>query len=186
MFVFRVRNSRAGVDQEPIDYSIVSTGLHLPDSALNNDVGKYIWLQILWFFLGMAVPLLSNVLFGLLLWLPASKVVLERLLLAAEISFAWSSAEVFFLSTIFAVAEIPTFGNGLIDSGCDICFVVTSQLLPALAIFALGTALSIAGVSWLFRLAHSTLYSGRELYETHETRCSCCWSSNAEAIADRA
>jgi hypothetical protein len=156
--IFRITNTRGPFVLEPDDYSIVSVGQDLPESGRDQDEGAMRLLQIIWFFLGVAAPLATNVLLGLLLWIPLERNQLQRLFFCAEVSFAWSGAEVFVLSTIFAVLEIPTFGDGLIDSGCRTCYVVDSMLLAELAVMGIGTIASMGSAMWLYQVSHSKLY----------------------------
>ena len=62
------------------------------------------------------------------------------------------------LSTIFAVLEIPTFGEGLIDSGCRTCYVVDSMLLAELAVTGVGTIASMGAAMWLHQVSRSKVY----------------------------
>jgi hypothetical protein len=156
--IFRITNTRGPYELEPDDYSIVSVGLDLPTSARAQDEGAMRWLQIIWFLFGVAAPLATNVLLFLLLWVPLERNQLQRLFFCAEVSFAWSGAEVFVVSTIFAVLEIPTFGAGLIDSGCSTCYVVDSMLLAGLAVTGVGTIASMGATIWLYQVSHSKLY----------------------------
>jgi hypothetical protein len=111
--IFRTTNTRGPFELEPDGYSIISVGRALPESTRDQDEGAMRWLQIIRFFLGVAAPLATNALLGLLLWVPLERKQLQRLFFCAEVSSAWSGAEVFMLSTIFAVLEIPTFGDGI-------------------------------------------------------------------------
>lgn len=172
VYIFEVSNKRGGVEIDSYDYSIVNVGAQLPDSAVpGNGRGKYVYLQIIWYILGVVLPLLSMLLFGVLLWAPLSRPALEKLFFASELAFAWSCAEVFALSTIFAVAQIPTFGNGLINSGCAVCFVVESQMLPSLALLAMGAATHVGAACGTFAIVHPALY--RSAISDHEAS-GCC------------
>ena len=156
--IFRVKNSRNSVALEPIDYSLHEVGQTLRDAGRETDQGAVIWLQILWFGLGMVGPLLSAIFQGALLWCPLNQTALRRVFTCAEVSNAWNSAEVFFLSTIFAVLEVPTFGSGLIDSGCANCYVVDSQLLAELAVLGIGCLFTLVASGMILRTGHSALY----------------------------
>jgi hypothetical protein len=162
--IFRIVNSQGERELEPVYWSIVSIGTGILDAARESDRGKMIWLQIVWFLLGVIFPLLSNVLYLALLWAPAVTPArhLETLFHAAEFGFAWNCAEVFVISTIFAVVEIPNFGNGLIDAGCSACYVVGAELLPELAVMAVGTVINLFAGFWTYVAARRGLYHGRE------------------------
>jgi hypothetical protein len=166
--IFRITESRGPYESEPVDYSIVSVGRSLPNGARDQDKGAIRYLQIIWFFLGVAVPLTTNVLLGLLLWIPLERKQLQRLFFCAEVSFAWSGMEVFVLSTVFAVLEIPTFGNGLIDSGCQTCYVVDSMLLAELAVTGVGTIASMGAAMWLYKVSHNKLYLSADVHTVHD------------------
>jgi hypothetical protein len=161
LFLFRVQNSRGGRQLEPQDYSIISMGMSLPKSSRTEDQAKARFLQVVWFILGLALPLLNTVVYLALLYAPVPKSKLVKLSAWSEIIFAWSSAEVFVLCAIVAVLEIPKFGNGLIKSGCASCYVVNGWLLPELAVSAVGAALGIVASCWLSSLARRALYDGR-------------------------
>ena len=69
-----------------------------------------------------------------------------------------SCAEVLLLSTIFAVLQMPIFGDKLVDSDCTACFLITTRILPEFALLCIGTVLNVAVNVWLYRKAHSIIY----------------------------
>ena len=158
VFTFKLINTQGTHTLVPKYESVISIGQSLPGSAFPGTKGQLRWLQLVWFILTLAAPLLSNVLSLLLVWLPWSRRELIPLFFAAEWAYAWSSAEVLFVSTIFAVVQIPTFGNGLITSGCTSCYVVDSQLLPTLAVLGAGTLCNMVANCALFSLTQRALY----------------------------
>jgi hypothetical protein len=163
VYTYRVINERGNIEVNSSSYAIRTIGRDLPLSAVDGGKGMFVWLEIIWYTLGMAFPLLSSVLFIALLWLPVSKAGLERLFFASEVVFAWSGSEVYVLSTVMAVAQLPTFGNGLINSGCSTCFVVTSQMFPELVVMAVGAVVNIAAFCCCFLLVHPVIYHDRLL-----------------------
>jgi hypothetical protein len=191
VYIFSVSNSSRGTIVDSFLYSVVSLGLKLPESAVTGHLGMYVWLEIIWYLLGVALPLLSSLLFLTILWAPLSLCALERLLFAAEVAFAWSCSEVFVISTIAAVAQIPKFGSGLISAGCTVCFVVGSQMLPDLSVVAVGALLHLVASFWCFGAARGIVYRDRLVLPSRWRRddaparwsCSCRRSrfrSNAE------
>jgi hypothetical protein len=156
--MFRILNSRGNLEIAPVDYSLIDVGRDLSDAGQHPDDRAQTWLQIIWFTLAMAAPIGSFILFAVLLWAPWKGAALRKILFLAEISFAWNCAEVVFVSTIFAVLEVPTFGEGLIDSGCDTCYSVDSKLLNELAVLGVGTLLSVLANALIFQRAHQSLY----------------------------
>ena len=83
---------------------------------------------------------------------------MEKLFVMADIAFAWSCAEVLLVSTIFAVLQMPTFGDGLIGANCIACYVVSSRFLSDFAYLCVGAVLIVVVNVFLYRKAHVTLY----------------------------
>lgn len=155
---FRVQNSRGQFLLDPIDYSLESVGATLGDAGRPTDKGAVVWLQIMWFVFGLVGPLLSAFFQAALVWMPWKQTSLRRIYTCVEVANAWNCAEVFFVSTIFAVVEVPTFGSGLIDSGCNTCYVVDSKLLAELTVLGLGCAVTFGTSCFVLRVAHKALY----------------------------
>jgi hypothetical protein len=155
--IYQVQNTRGEVNIE-VDYSVVSVGQAIPESQLDpNDVGIR-FIQAMWFFLCVAMPLWCSFLFGLLFFYPFSKVWAERIFFMGEIAYAWSCGEVLLVSTIFSVLQMPTFGNGLIEADCSTCFIVDTEILPNFAFLCIGSCFNVAVNIWLYRKAHHILY----------------------------
>lgn len=155
--IYRVENSRGDINIV-VDYSIISVGKSIPDSQLEpNDVGTR-FLQVMWFFLCVLMPLWVTFLFGILYAFPLSRTWAERIFVMGEIAFAWSCAEVLLVSTIFAVLQMPTFGDGLIEADCSACFVVDTQLLGGFGMLCVGSIISVTVNVWLYRKAHGIIY----------------------------
>jgi hypothetical protein len=161
LYTFQLSTSQGTHKLPPVDYSIVKLGKELPYSSQPGTEGRMRWLQLVWFFLGVAIPLLHIVMCGVLLYAPLTKTRLERLFFWTEVSFSWSSAEVFAVSTIFAISQVPTFGNGLIKSGCVTCYVVGASLLPELGVLLAGTVAYMGAAFWLFKLMRPVIFEGR-------------------------
>jgi uncharacterized paraquat-inducible protein A len=142
-------------------YSIVKLGADLPYSSQEGTHGRMTWLAIVWFGLGVFFPLFGMILCAAVLYAPLPKRRLEQLFAWTEVCFAWSSAEVFCLSTIFAITQVPKFGNGLIKSGCVSCYVVSAALLPNLVVLIVATVAYVLAFVWLFRLVHPVIFDGR-------------------------
>jgi hypothetical protein len=154
---FEVTNTR-GPFSVVEAYSVVSIGQAIPGAVLNHsDVGTR-WIQAMWFFLVVVMPLWCSFLFGILFLYPLTPQWMERIFVMAEIAFAWSCAEVLLVSTIFSVLQMPTFGEGLIEADCAACFVVDTQILPAFAVLCVGTVWNVFVNVWLYRKAHHALY----------------------------
>ncbi len=70
-----------------------------------------------------------------------------------------SCAEVLFVSTIFAVQQMPVFGDGLVESNCTACFLVDTMILPEFSVLCIGTILNVGVNVWLYRKTHGILFS---------------------------
>lgn len=71
-----------------------------------------------------------------------------------------SCAEVLFVSTIFAVQQMPVFGDGLVENNCAACFLVDTNILPEFAVLCVGTLMNVGVNVWVYRKAHGILYGG--------------------------
>jgi len=143
-------------------YSLLRVGRLFPSSALDPDEVAIRWIQAMYMFLGIALPFANSVLFGLLYFVACTPTWQEYLLFASEICFAWSSFEVLTVSAIFSILQMPKFGNGLIDAGCQECYVVGSRFLPNFAVVCISSVLAVAVNSFLYGRAHKAIYSGRQ------------------------
>ena len=159
MDIYEVTNTR-GILVEIIDlYSVISVGQAIPESSIDpTDVG-ILYIQAMWYFLVVAMPIWCSFLFGLLFFVSWTQKWMERIFVMAEIAFAWSCAEVLLISTIFAVLQMPTFGDGLIEADCAACFTVDSRILKEFAYLAVGSTLNVMVNVWLYRKAHHVVYS---------------------------
>jgi hypothetical protein len=156
---FDVTKTQQGVQREAESFSIASIGQGLPDSGrYGENEGGLVYLQIVWFLLGVVMPLVSSISLLFLLLQPKTTEGLRSLLLLAEVSLAWSCAEVYVVSTILAVREIPTFGEGLVDTGCSQCYTVETSITAEVAAIAIGTAINLAAAFVLLRMAHKAAY----------------------------
>lgn len=140
-------------------YSIASIGMAIPEAYIDPSHAGTRFIQFMWFFLGIAMPLLCSVLFLVLYATPSlSKKWMEIIFTSAEIAFAWSCAEVLFISTIFAVKQMPVFGDGLVENNCTTCFLIDTKILGTFSILCIGTILNVGVNVWLYRKAHSIIY----------------------------
>jgi hypothetical protein len=71
-------------------YSIASIGMAIPEAYIDPSHAGTRFIQFMWFFLGIAMPLLCSVLFLVLYATPSlSKKWMEIIFTSAEITFAW-------------------------------------------------------------------------------------------------
>lgn len=86
---FEVTSTR-GELSETISYSIASIGHAIPGAYVDPSHTGTRFIQFMWFFLGIATPILCSVFFVVLYAVPSlSKPTMEMLFTAAEITFAW-------------------------------------------------------------------------------------------------
>mmetsp|Transcript_9007 Transcript_9007/g.26768 ORF Transcript_9007/g.26768 Transcript_9007/m.26768 type:complete len:454 (+) Transcript_9007:184-1545(+) len=155
---FEVTSTRGDVSVST-SYSIASIGMAIPEAYIDSGHTGTRFIQVMWFFLGIAMPLWCSVLFVILYAVPSlSKERMKYIFTMAEVTFAWSCAEVLLLSTIFAVLQMPIFGAGLVENNCTTCFVITTQILPQFSLLCIGTCMNVAVNVWLYRKTHSILY----------------------------
>lgn len=155
---FEVTSTR-GTTIVSTSYSITSIGLAIPEAYIDSNHAGTRFIQIMWFFLGVAMPIWCSVLFVALYTYPNfSKEWMERIFTMAEVAFAWSCAEVLLISTIFAVLQMPVFGDGLVENDCAACFLISTRILPEFSVLCIGTVLNVAVNVWLYRKAHSVIY----------------------------
>lgn len=157
--IFEISRQRGDVETTYVEFSIISMGSQYVDLTKDSSIGDR-WVQFLWFFLTIVMPVVSTLFLCCVLLVPLGyRRRQEQLYFAAETAFCWSCAEVTVVSTIFAVMEIPHVGGGMVDSGCNVCYVIGSTLFPsAFAPLAVGALLHVLTSLWLFRGMHRTLY----------------------------
>jgi hypothetical protein len=154
---FEVTNTR-GPASFVDKYSIVLVGQNIPEANLDESSFGTRFLQAMWFFLGVAMPIWCSFLFLILFFAPLSARWMIRIFTMAEIALAWSATQVLIVSTLFAVLQMPTFGEGLINADCSACFVVSTRILPNFAFLAVGGAMIVGTNVFLYRKAHYILY----------------------------
>lgn len=108
-------------------YSIISTGLALPSSALNPDSFGVRFIQVTWFSFAIAIPL-CYLLLLLVLWLTPLTPRLQRgVFVVTEVFNAWSALEVVVVSIVAALLELQQFSQFIIGSRCDIINPLLAQ-----------------------------------------------------------
>jgi len=106
-------------DPTTTSFSVVSLGGYIPSSSdAPHSVGT-LFLQISFFMLICAIPLVYLTLL-VLLWLwPLTFRAQRRLLHITEIAQAWSSMEVFVVAVIAALLELQQFAQFILGHRCD-------------------------------------------------------------------
>ena len=161
LYIFEVTNTQQGVDRGTESFSVASIGKDLPDAKRDYEpAGGLIFLQLIWFILGMAVPISLLGVLAFLWCRPHTKAGMRWWLTAGEIAFAWSAGEVLVISVVLAIREIPTFADGLIDTGCSQCYVVDSEFLALpVTLWVMGTVGTAIVASTVLTTAHQNAYS---------------------------
>ena len=160
LYTFQVTNTQNGVDRGTKSFSIASIGRALPDAKRDYEPeGGLRFFQILWFLLGLGMPGLLLLLVMVVLYQNMTMARLRTWFLAAEIALAWSGCEVLVLSVVLAIREIPTFGDGLIETGCNSCYVVETDFLTVpVLLWVVGTVATLAVTAMVLRAAHHQAY----------------------------
>lgn len=139
-------------------YNSFSIGMGIPATAEDaSDIGIR-FLQLMYFLFAVVVTPWNSILVGILYVYPMVQSVKEKVFFLTEITFAWSALEVFLLSVIFSILQIPKFGNGLVQSGCTECYRVDSVLFANFAVICMSTVINISVNLWLFSRAHKVVY----------------------------
>eukprot|EP00532_Pseudo-nitzschia_australis_P009583 CAMPEP_0168241830 /NCGR_PEP_ID=MMETSP0140_2-20121125/23031_1 /TAXON_ID=44445 /ORGANISM="Pseudo-nitzschia australis, Strain 10249 10 AB" /LENGTH=441 /DNA_ID=CAMNT_0008176761 /DNA_START=27 /DNA_END=1349 /DNA_ORIENTATION=- len=146
---FEVTSTQGENDPDSTTYSIASIGMAIPEAYIDSGHTGTRFIQIMWFFLAVAMPLWSSILFVVLYAAPSlSRKAMEYIFTMAEVAFAWSCAEVLLLSTILAVLQMPIFGTGLVENDCEACYTITTRILPEFSLLCIGTVLNVAVNIW--------------------------------------
>ena len=155
--IFEVENTR-GDESFVVSYSVFSIGKEIPGTQEDPDSFGIRWIQFMYFLFAVALPPWTSILFAILYLYPMVPSVKEKVLFLSEITFSWAAVEVFVLSVIFSILQIPKFGNGLIESGCAECYRVDSALYAEFAVICVSTALIVGVNIWLFIRAHKVIF----------------------------
>lgn len=155
--IYYVSSERADILEKDY-FSIVSVGLDFPESSYAENNAGPVWIQAMYFFLGLAMPIWTNVLSCALFLVPMKPSMQRICFFLSEMAFAWSATGALTLSALTSVLQIPKFGNGLIDSGCSQCYVVSSKMLPEFAIVAVGAISNVGILFGLYLRAKKQLY----------------------------
>ena len=106
-------------EQVKADYSLISLGVKLPTTQINeNGVGIRI-LQIVFYLFAFAFPILQLVCLFILWQIPLTLRHQFVVFVIMEISSAWNSLDVFIVSVIAALVEIRQFAAFIVGSKCD-------------------------------------------------------------------
>jgi hypothetical protein len=156
--IYEVSNTRKD-ETFSVPYSVFSIGEAIPATSPDPSNFGIRWIQFMFMLFAVALPPWSTIVFSALYLLPMTPALKEKALFLSEITFSWAAIEVFTLSAIFSILQIPKFGNGLIDNGCPECYQVGSKLRPEFAVLCVSAFLNVGVSLWLFFRAHKAIYS---------------------------
>jgi hypothetical protein len=153
-------------------YSLLSLGSALPDSVENPSSIGIQALRVVYYFYAVVTPFACIFFLFLLLVCPLTTRRQLQLLTLAEISNAWSAAEVFALSIAAAVLEISTFAKFVVGHRCDMvneilrayfdnedstCYTLKSDIRWDAIYLVAGVLLNSFLVSFVLRIAHVSM-----------------------------
>jgi hypothetical protein len=103
-------------------YSLVTvgdlSGLIQPEDSTSRRVGYY-FLQAIYYVFAIAVPTLYLVVLLLLWAAPMTLVTQHHMMVWSETLAAWSAVDVFVLSIVVALTELPSYVQFIVGDGCD-------------------------------------------------------------------
>lgn len=100
-------------------YSMINLGKAIPESAINPSLG-ILMIQWTYFFFTIFMPLFTLVIIAVMFSIPITTGQFRRLILFAEICNAWNALDVFLVSVVASLLELPTFANFMVGHRCDI------------------------------------------------------------------
>ncbi|EDQ91162.1 uncharacterized protein MONBRDRAFT_31417 [Monosiga brevicollis MX1] len=135
-------------------YSLWSMFMNLPDSSPHPNGVTIRAIQALYLLFAFIVPILQQIMLAVLWLMPLRPRSQELVYWFSEICFAWSALEVYLLSIIVALLQLPQLAQFIIGSKCD----AINALLRTLFEPVLGNESMCFDVST--ELNHGTLVLG--------------------------
>lgn len=168
-------------------YSLLTLGTSLPSSVQYPSFGMTC-LQTAYFFYAAIMPFACLVSLGVLWLIPMTVAWQKRCMTVAEVANAWSAVEVFALSIIASLVELPTFASFMIGDKCnlvneflathfddemdgqDVCYTVSSSVASNVWFLVCGAVLNSFVVSFLLKVAHVAIGERTERQLEHEKK----------------
>jgi Paraquat-inducible protein A len=162
-------------DEKSKSFSLLSIGTFIPMSVDDAYSSGSMLLQVIYFFYVGIMPMSCLLSLIFLLVVPLSYPQQEHFITFAEIANAWSAIEVFVLSILAALLELPTFAAFIVGHKCDIinqilvdkfhdvlngqdtCYSLQAHVAFNVTVLLLGVALNSFLVSNLLRLSRVVL-----------------------------
>lgn len=102
-----------------VEYSFISLGLGFPESTGYPDSFATRWLQVCFFLFGLGMPA-AVLISSMILWfVPMSRSTQMKMLVITEIFNAWTALDVFCVSIITGLLELPLFTTFIVGDNCD-------------------------------------------------------------------
>ena len=144
-------------DSEVRLYSMWSIGKDLPISSQNPSGFGIIWLQVIYIFLSLLLPLWGLLVISILFYYPLSKDKMKKLLFYTEINFAWSMLGPLILSVIVSSKQLPVFANDIVQNECKDCLTVVGGVNPTITVVVVGSLIQAILTIYLFSGARDAL-----------------------------
>jgi hypothetical protein len=167
----------SGVTSYETTHSVISIGPNILETARDNGVMIRL-LRAFYFILTMGVPLISCCIYGVLFFVKATPHSARGMFVLAETALAWSALDVYMLSTVFAVVQIPNFARHLVDEYCKPCFTIEAKIDPLFTVTCAGALMSFFVGLMLVTKAQKTLFAV-------ESVGLCCNSKHKDAVSLR-
>jgi len=158
-------------------YSLVSIGLHIPQSVTDPSSFGIHWIQLTYFFFALVMPLICLLGMLILFLVPLRLKRAKQLFMLVEVANSWSAIEVFAIAVIASLVEISPFAKGMVSEHCSLlnqilsgwddgagsgdlhyCFDVRSRIDGTAAVLFIGVLLNSLIISTLHRLAHHAVW----------------------------
>jgi len=102
-----------------VEYSFITLGLGFPDSTGYPNSFATRWLQVCFFLFGLGMPA-AVLISSMVLWfVPMSRSAQMKMLVITEIFNAWTALDVFCVSIITGLLELPLFTSFIVGDNCD-------------------------------------------------------------------
>lgn len=168
-------------DDRTKSYSLLTLGTSLPQSAEEASFGL-VCLEMAYFFYLVVMPFSCLVALAALFTWPMTYTWQTRILVLAEICNAWSAVEVFALSILASLMELPTFAAFIVGDKCDFikalnllddgdddsCYTVTCSVASSVWFLICGAVLNSWIVSFTLKVAHHAMSEQRQRLEESE------------------
>jgi len=114
-----------------VPYSLLSWGTDMPSSSPNPNDSGIRTLQVSFFTFTLGMPLVYLLMTSVLWLLPLPYVTQRRLFTLSEITYAWSAIDVFLVSIIAAILQLPQLTSFIVGDRCNDINAILEWLNPS-------------------------------------------------------